>query len=156
MSLMLRKACIERRFVSLENSTSTSSATTGALAVPFVALDVDVEFSSETNLRSMQAFLSINDISTIVYSSADGSSSNTTSTPMGNTGTSDGPVPALGSGVTLHFQTQPIVLNNIGTIAGTQVQMKPSFTWGLDCSGTSTGSAGVTVKFTRFNLHEIP
>jgi hypothetical protein len=117
-------------------------------------LDVDVAISGQSNFIGMSAQENINDTSTVLASSIDGPTGSSGYAPLDNAGVYEYQVPPLDVVKTLHYSTQPVLLNNIGSTSGTQFQGRGYFTFALNCSGAAA-SAGVTVDFLRFNLHPV-
>ena len=132
-------------------------AAAGVASGAKLRLDIDVEVSGQALMHAFSAGIIVSDnAGTVQATATDGSTSNSTALAIADSGSYDGAVPPLGAAVPLHFSTPVLALNNVGTTAGTQAQATASFTWGFDCSGSTAGSAGGTVKITRFALHPVP
>ena len=120
-----------------------------------IRLDIDVEVSGQAGMvLTPAASFNVNDTGGALLFSTDGATSASGQVAIENAGVNDGLVPPLGAGMTLHLSTPAFTLTNIGTTAGTQVQVKGSLTWGQNCSGAA-GSSGSTVKVTKFSLHPV-
>ena len=134
-------------------SMGLTSATNASASPPRLQFDVDLEVSGQANLKGISATLGIYDSAgSSQYSAGDGDSG-TTGAPLANAGVYDGAIPPLGAGMTIHLTTQPIVLNNIGTTAGTMVSFIDYITATVDCSGAAASSGAVTLRVSHFSPH---